>query len=211
MNAYPHHIVNTALYLLSVRKVNELSHDQRRRLEATGCHNKGATNVDAWNLTDRRTNAARYKVEVCAHHNPITGKGCPNGPYCGFFHEPQDRPHCAYWPHDIKVANYLAMAPAQRAALDDNLAILDREPSNYDTAEEATNPDGADYGSDSEGDSFRGDRPPPLYVPPPRGRTTPQPRPWRGTGFARGSIATSLVPPEAMPASPPSLPEEDIP
>ena len=104
------------------------------------------------------------------------------------------------------MAHYLSLGPEQMAQITDNLAILDRDP---DTADEDTNLAEADNDCDdldgdsvSEGDSFRQAR------PPNRGITTPQPRPWRGTGFARCSIATNLVPPGTMPESPQSPLEE---
>ena len=161
----------------------------------------------AWEASYRRHNKGRYKVETCVHYIPATGKGCKAGKGCPYFHDPIDREQCAYWPHDIKVANYLALSKERRAVLEAPLAIADltAEPPAPDTQALA------DYGTEDEGDSFRAgelDRPPPAGKLHPCQRRTPRPRPWRGTGFARGSLSTRLAQPEAMPASPPSVNED---
>jgi len=205
----PFDIIYSPLYLLSVRKTEDLTPDQVDRLEATGCHNKGSSNIAAWEASDRRANKARYKVETCVHYTPATGKGCKSGKSCPFFHDPIDRELCQYWPHDIKVANYLAMSKERRVALEETLAI-----DNSNAQEPAPDTQAmADYGSEDEGDSFRTgvvDRSRPAGTLHPCQRRIPRPRPWRGTGFARGSISMRIARPDAMPASPPSANEDMV-
>jgi len=97
-------VVNTAPYLLCVRKVNLLSPEQKAILDATGCANKGRDNSAFSGKGSGNTNRLRYKCEMC--DNWTDYGDCPYAAKCDFFHKGPDD-NLPWWPHEAKLDFWL--------------------------------------------------------------------------------------------------------
>ena len=124
-------VVNTAPYLLCVRKVDELTRKQKAILDNTGCANKGRDNGPFARKGSGKTKEARYKCEMCENWTDFGD--CRYADKCDFFHKGPDD-ILPWWPHEAKLHHWLRLQGERGLGYAEAAVISDEEEEHSDAA-----------------------------------------------------------------------------
>jgi len=124
-------VVNTAPYLLCVRKVDSLTRKQKVILDNTGCANKGRDNGPFAHKGSGKTKAARFKCEMCENWTDFGD--CRYADKCDFFHKGPDD-NLPWWPHEAKLHHWLRLQGERGLGYTEAAVISDEEEEHSDAA-----------------------------------------------------------------------------